>query len=415
MSRNVLGNRLLLVVLITGTLLGAEHARADNSNDGFIYGRVTSESGTEYSGFLRWGTEEAFWDDLFHSSKRELPYAEYVDDERRSRRQEERRVSIFKKIITIKGDWSGSRMFISRFGDIAEIQPRGDNEADVKMKNGEVYRVEGVANDVSDPIHVKDKSLGDIDLRWNKIESIEFMPAPRGEDPGAWRLLGKVETDAGVFEGFIQWDKEECLSTDKLDGDTEDGDISIPMGQIRSIERRGRGSSLIELKDGRKLRLRGSNDVNSDNRGIMVEDPRFGRVTINWNAFDHLTFSEARGSGRGYQDFKPAGRLAGTVTNEDGEQYRGKIVIDLDEAEGWEILNGSYRDVDYDIPLQLVEVIEPRGLAGSKVTLRTGETITLEEGQDVSDRNDGVLVFADDEDDPVYIPWDEVKEVRLSH
>ena len=60
--------------LILGSAQGAAWAADDNQ--GFLYGRVITDSGTEYVGFLRWGDEEAFWDDLFHSLKEDLPYQE---------------------------------------------------------------------------------------------------------------------------------------------------------------------------------------------------------------------------------------------------------------------------------------------------------------------------------------------------
>ena len=62
---------------------------AQDDNQGFLYGRVTTESGNEYVGFLRWGTQEGFWDDLFHSTKKDLPFHRYLDrrdvDRRRDR------------------------------------------------------------------------------------------------------------------------------------------------------------------------------------------------------------------------------------------------------------------------------------------------------------------------------------------
>ena len=140
-----------------------------------------------------------------------------------------------------------------------------------------------------------------------------------------------METDEGQFKGNIQWDKQECINTDKLDGDTEDGDVSIEMGRIKSIERRSRRASTVVLNDGRELVLDGSNDVNHENRGIMVEDPRYGRVTIGWKSFEKVTFSKPKGSGPGYDDFPARGQLKGTVTTEDGDTYTGRLVIDLDE------------------------------------------------------------------------------------
>jgi hypothetical protein len=405
---------LALPVLALPLLAGGAALAAGQDTDGFLYGKVVTESGNEYVGFLRWGDEESFWDDLFHSTKEDRPYADEGRDRDRERRRETR-IRIFRWDLKVGGDsWDGSRIFIARFGDIEKIRCHGDSEAEVFMKSGQVYDVSGYSNDVTSDILVRDEKMGDIDVRWNRIDTIEFMPAPRGADPGVWRLYGTVESDAGDFTGWIQWDKQECLSTDELDGDTEDGDISIEFGDIRSIERRGRKSSLVELKDGRTLRLRGSNDVNDENRGIMVEDPRFGRATVSWDAFEKATFEEHKSSGRGYDDYGKAGWLEGTVTDTDGRTYSGRLVIDLDETETWEMLNGSWRDVEFDIPLALIETIEPLGHDESRVRLRSGEELVLADGQDVADRNEGVLILKDDDDrDPEYLAWDEVERIEL--
>ena len=413
-----------LAVVACGAIpCGGAEAQTGNDNQGFIYGRVQTESGTEYTGFLRWGKEEAFWDDLFHSLKTDLPYRDEVDPDdvydRKARRGG--RIRIFGKMIAWESgrddDGDANRIFISRFGDIARIEVTGSEEADIHMKNGSVFAVRGYANDVSGTILVHDQTLGEIDLRWNRIEEIEFMPAPRGADPGVTRLHGILETDAGDFEGFIQWDKEECLSTDLLDGEAEDGDVSIAMGRIRSIERRGRNSAIVELRDGRTLRLRGTNDVNGDNRGIMVEDSRYGRLTVPWSEFNKLTLSDPGSSGRGYDDFKKedSGRLMGTVIDDRGKEYRGAIILDLDESEGWEMLNGFYREIKVDIPLMNVVSMKPQGYDRCIVELRSGETLRLEDATDVSEDNDGILVFTDGDRDPAYLHWKDVAEIRLDH
>jgi hypothetical protein len=406
-----------ITALLTVIALLASPAVGKDDNKGFIYGRVVTESGSEYTGFLRWGNQEACWDDLFHSGKDEFPFLEYLDDEtlddlKKSRRKQ---YSFFKKFkITVDDDGFVSRMFIARFGDISKIEPRGDGEAVLTMKNGTKYPVEGVADDVSSKIHVNDSSLGRIDLHWEKIELIEFKPVPKNADPGVWRLYGKVETDEGPFEGHIQWDKQECISTDKLDGDNEDGDISIEMGRIQSIERKSRRASIVVLKDGREMVLEGSNDVNHENRGIMVSDARYGRVTIGWSAFEKVTFIEGKGSGPGYNDFPARGPLQGTVTTEDGDKFSGRLVIDLDESEGWEILNGDVGDIDFDVPFYLIASLEPLGRDECLVVLTSGEKITLEDGQDVSDDNAGVLVIKSNKN-AMYIEWDDVKKITFDH
>jgi hypothetical protein len=408
--RRILSLAILAPIFAT-TAWFAGDANAAN-NDGYIYGSVTTRSGSSYTGFMRWGTQEAFWDDLFHSAKEELPFLEEFDDDGRRGNAKKRLRILGYRIDWDGGDSSGGRVFIARFGDIDSIEVTGDNDATITMRNGEEYEVSGYADDVGGEIHVNDESAGEIDLKWNRIDTIEFEAAPRSADPGSFRLRGRIATDMGDFEGYIQWDSEECLSSDLLDGESEDGDMSIEFGEIRSIERRGRRSSIIMLKDGREIRLRGSNDVNQENRGIYVEDEGFGRAKVNWDEFDRVEFDDAGDSGRGYDDYGSLGPLQGTVTDEDGERYTGRIVIDLDEAEAWEILNGSDGDIEFNIPLANVASIRPDRRDSSTVRLKNGRELVLEDGQDVSSRNSGVLIFADD-DDPVYLRWDEVEEIEL--
>jgi hypothetical protein len=399
-----------LGALAVAMLTWAGPAAAKEDGQGLIYGKVVTESGREYTGFLRWGDQEASWSDLFHSAKKNRPFLDDLDKDTRRKLRRRHEISFFKKwVIEVDDDGEFSRMFIARFGDIARIEPHGSGEATVFMKNGSEYEVEGAADDVTSKIHVTDASMGKIELHWDRIDEIQFMPAPRDADPGVWRLYGTVETENGDFEGFIQWDKQECLNIDKLDGDTRDGDVSIEMGRIATIEKKGRRSSLVTLKDGREFDLHGSNDVNHENRGIMVEDERFGRVTIDWDPFERITFTDPPGSGPGYDDFKSRGVLKGTVTDEDGDTYTGRIVIDLDESEGWEMLNGETDDMHYDIPLFRVATIEP-GRRECRVVIRGGYEINLEDGTDVTDDNAGILIFTGS-DKPVYIEWDDLARI----
>ncbi len=404
-----------LIALIL-TLMGPATASAENR--GFIYGTVTTESGTEYEGFLRWGKQEAFWDDIFHSMKTELPWAEVAleyleDDEREHRSSRHGEVKVFKWRIEWEDDGYSSRVFSARFGDITSIRVTDDDAAELTMRSGEIYDVAGYSDDVGGRIHVLDASLGEIDLKWDRIETIVFSAAPSGLKPPAKRLYGAVDTDVGSFVGYIMWDKEECLSTDLLDGESEDGDLSIEMGRISSIEPRGRSSSIVELDDGRRLRLRGTNDVNDDNRGIMVEDERYGKVTVAWDSFDRLEFSNAPGSGRGYDEYDNHSFLRGTVVDIDGEEYSGQLVYDVDETESWEALNGRDRDVEFAIPFVNIVSIEPYGRDSAIVVLKSGEEVELEDSQDVSNSHDGILVIDAEGEISAWIAWDDLEIVRF--
>ncbi len=373
---------------------------------GLIYGTVETESGNEYTGLLRWGTEEAAWGDLFNSTKEDLPYLKKMS-------QESRRKSKIKILgVTVGYRWesgSSGRSFISRFGDIKEIIPgRGEN-FDLVMQSGSRFSMEGGSNDVGAKITVTDSSLGEVQLDWKKIERIVFKPTPRSVNSEAYRLYGIVTTDHGKFEGYVQWDVQECLSVDKLDGDTDDGDVSIEMGRVKSIEKHNRSGSYVELKDGRRMLLEDSNDVDSDLRGIFVDDDRFGRVKISWDAFEKIEFRETGKSGAAYDTYG-GGPIEGTVVDYEGRTFSGHLVFDLDETETWELLNGDRNDVEYNIPFSKIRTLTPGPRDTSTITLRNGDKLELSDGQDVSERNAGIVVLRDNGRE-AYLRWDEIERI----
>ncbi len=396
-------------VAAIGLLVPAAGEASARSSRGFLYGTVETAGGKNYTGLLRWGKEEAFWGDHFNSAKEDLPYRDSQPKRERSRRS---RIQVFGKDIGYR--WTGdyaSRQFVARFGDIAEIRPKGGDRAEIVMKSGTKYRVDGSSNDVGAEIRIKDDAIGDVIIPWNRIEVIRFKEAPSSVKPGADRLYGALKSDDFTFEGFIQWDSEECLSTDVLNGTSEDGKLAIEMGKIASIARDGRNRSRVTLKDGRTFTMEGTNDVDSSIRGIFVEDARLGRVKVNWDSFDRLDFRDAPNSGPGYGDYKPARVIRGRVKSHDGKSYAGRIVFDLDEEETWELLNGNRYDVEFNITFDQLKSLEPRGRESSFVVLKNGADIVLDDSQDVSDRNDGVLILVDDKDSGTYIAWDDIERI----
>jgi hypothetical protein len=403
-------NRLFVIAPLAALLFGwcvlaatAEEGRSA----GAIYGAVKTRAGKTYTGVIRWGNEEAFWDDHFNATKEKLPYAEYRDELADVGHSHGIRIFGHNLFVDVG---ASSRQFVARFGDIRKIEVDGSDEATITMKNGAVIGVEGGSNDIGATLLVRD-AAGDIEIPWRKIDVVELMATPNDAMQDGQRLFGTVTTEDGEFTGYIQWDKQECLTSDKLDGDSDDGEMSIAMGKIRSIERRGYRGSEVTLRDGRRFELDDTNDVDDSNRGIMVEDPRYGRVVVPWGAFERLDLRAERGSGRGYEHFEGGGPLWGTVTDRDGRKHTGRIVFDLDEGESWEMLNGDRDDVEYNIPFELIDSIAPRDDDEAVVTLKSGEEITLEGGQDASDSNDGILVLPAKAGRPKLIPWDEVRRI----
>jgi hypothetical protein len=319
--------------------------------------------------------------------------------------------------ITLKSghdDDTNSRIVAVRFGDLAAIVPHGEGKATLRLKGGAELKVEGYADDVSSDVVVIAAGGAEVELAWQRLASITFLPVPPGAVRGARRLYGDVETDAGAFTGFIAWDKSLGLSTDLLEGEDGGENLELAMGDVVAINRVGQQRCEVTLRDGRAVTLRGTSHVSRGNRGVLVEDARYGKVEIPWDTFDKMVLRDAPGSGSGYDEYPVRGALYGTVLTADGASQTGQLVLDLDEANTWEMLNGSNNEVAFDIPLHRVAAIARHLDDGSVVTLTGGETLNLEEGQDVSAGNAGVLVLGAGGGSARYFPWAKVTEIRFA-
>ncbi|HWA36100.1 MAG TPA: hypothetical protein VG737_18290, partial [Cyclobacteriaceae bacterium] len=266
-----------LAGMVAGILVLVHPGRAQ-SNEGFMYGKVTTHSNT-YEGQLRWGNEEAFWTDYFNAAKRSSDdYRQIVTAEKKDKPHSHEEFDW--DILSIWADKTTTHQFNCQFGDIKKIFVVGRRSARLQFKNGVEVDVNGDGyNDMGGKVQVLDKELGLTAIDWDRIEQVEFLPFPKGitarlGDP----LFGTVETDRREkFTGYIQWDHDERLTTDKLDGDSRDGDVSMPFANIVSIEKQGRGS-LVTLRTGKEMLLKGSNDVDESNRGVIVIVPGKGMV-----------------------------------------------------------------------------------------------------------------------------------------
>jgi len=394
----------------------ADHAAPGGETDGdqgFLYGRVTTSTGGAYEGRLRWGKgdQEAFWGDYFNGTKEKNVWVEYLAPGQVPRERFSFRI-FGLDIHHGDRELDLDRMFMTRFGDIARIVA-GLNEIRVTLKSGAEFVLNRqAASDIDDGLRVWDKTRGLVDVDW--VHTIEFLPTPGLEDvPG--RLHGTVHTQHGDFTGFVQWDRQECIGSDELDGRTDTGDLSLRFETIRSIARRPDASVLVTQVDGREVALHGTNDVGPDNRGIYVDDPRYGRVLVPWNAFERLDVVPD-GTGPGYGEYPKGGPLRGSVTTHDGHRHTGRLVYDLDEGETTETLDAPSQGVDYTIPFGLIATIVPAGpeagrVSCARVVLGSGEELALERKGDLGERNAGLLVFAGGSDHPEYIPWNDVAQV----
>lgn len=390
---------------LTALVLASAPELAAADTKGFLYGTVVTKGGTSYEGRLRWGNEEAFWTDHFNATKEDRPFAREIP---RRYRDAGDQVKVFG--VPVGLSWSDAdRQLVVRFGDLRSIVVSGAHGGTLLTKDGEEVAFGDGSNDVGARITVQDATLGEIQVPWEKLRRVEFKAAPADLPGVPARLSGTVKTEAGTFRGTLQWDKEECLATDVLDGTSDDGKMKVEMGRIRAIVREGRSASRVVLKDGRDVVLRGTNDVDDDNRGLFVDDPRFGRVLVPWSAFVRVDFEES-GSGPGYDDFPVLGPLQGSVRTRDGKVHRGRIVYDVDESRGWETLDGDQDGISYSIPFAQVASVVPSGRLRARVQLRGAkDELVLEDSGDVSERNAGVFVLAGTA--KTYVPWDEVARI----
>lgn len=398
---------------------------AGEAHPSFLYGRITVDGGTTYEGRLRWGGgQEAFWGDYFNGVKDQNPWAAHVPPERLPK--ESHPLEIFGlEIAKRERPVDLGRPFMARFGDISRIELVGV-DVRVTLKSGTVFDLDWNAfNDFDDGVRVWDGLQGVQDLSpamprslpgtgAGRIRAIDLLPGPGG---GAIppRLHGTVRTPQGSFSGFIQWNRNEGLGTDYLDGRSTDGPHSVRFDSIRSIARHSRVSSRITLLDGREIVLSDSPEAGHDNLGIYVDDHRYGRVLISWGAFERLDFSPGP-SGPSYSDF-PAGQpLTGTVTTRAGQRFAGRLVYDLDESETTETLDAPSNGVDYTIPFgQIASIVLPgsgeRGADRATVTLQSGVTLQLERTGDLGEGNAGMLIFAGDSQRPEYVTWAELERI----
>lgn len=383
---------------------------AGASDTGYIYGRVVTDEGNTYEGQLRWGDEEAFWHDLFNATKSENEHIADVDDD--VLRDLRRRDRDFWESLFANRDSDFEHLFVVRFGDLKRIEPRSRSRVDVEFRNGKTMELDGGSNDVGARITVVDPYTGTHRLRWERIKSIEFSAAPATiKDKLGDPLYGTVKTRRHEFTGHIQWDNDEALTIDELNGDTRDGDVDITFGDIAKI-RKHRSGSMVKLKSGNEVYLTGSNDVNDENRGVVVKVPGIGTVMVGWDDFEEVTFKRAPDSGSSYADYGAGRKLNGVVETRSGP-LRGDIVYDLDEAWDFELLHGDNGDTRYLIPFREIAQITPRGRYRAEVLLKSGLTIELEESQDVSRDNDGVLVYTGSRR-PEYVEWRDVNMIRFA-
>lgn len=412
-SRGVAFFLLLAVspLLFSQSLLGQSHEQ-----QGLLYGRVETVEDQIWEGVLRWGREEAFWDDLFLSQKKSDPrlFTYLTGDEIRNLEPGSKDDEI---------DWSfwglwkprypsGQHVFRCRFGDIARLRITGPEQAQLTFRDGSTQAVFG-GGSTGKELHIFDEDEVETRVDWDRIKEITFLPTPPFARSDRVRpVYGAVFTPQGAFEGFIHWDDEERLTIDVLEGKNQRGKVSYLFGEIQEI-RQLEDSSRITTFDGRTRVLGGSDDFGSGNHDIIVKSLELGHVRIPWDQFRFARFFESPPTfSPGYHDFEEPQRLCATVGLIDGETLSGTIVFDLDERLDLETIEGIKEGIYYHIPIRNIRQMERRNHHVAAITLRNGDQLFLGEEHDLTDANWGLLIWEGD-DLPTYVPWREVSTLNF--
>jgi hypothetical protein len=389
-----------LFILFSASLVYAERGR--------ICGVIHARDGDVFEGPIRWDKNEAFWDDILDATKER-------EGRHEESRRRERHISILGMHISWDEDGGESQAGSGiKFGHIRSLERHSRNRAILYLKSGEKIMFYEGGSDLGSGIReivIDDIKEGEVSLEWDDLDQIEFKEC-EGKGEKESRLFGQVETrDGETFKGFITWDADELFGSDILDGEERGRTRKIQFEKIKAIERRSESSAWVYLKNGEEMKLSGTNDVNSENRGIVVEDPSFGRVTIEWDDFDRCEFLEGGEQYlKSYDDFDGGHPLDGVVYDEDNESYEGHIRWDDDETESWELLNGEYGDVKVDVEFSQIKSIEKKSSYAATVTLKNGNSFKLEGSNDVNDENKGIFITTKNSKE-VELDWHDFKKV----
>jgi hypothetical protein len=232
-----------------------------------LYGTVRTRTGA-YTGFVSWDRDESLLDDV------------------------------------LDGDENGREQKIP-FRSIRTIERAGSWGSHLTLTDGRTMTLEG-SNDVDETnrgIAVRLPEVGTVEVRWSEFVSLALAPAPPspGYDQfdGGKRLSGRVVTASGeTLEGLIRWDRDEEYSWETLDGDSGDVSWAIPFANIRRLTRLTEGSGMVETRNGQQLELSNSNDVNRDNKGIVVTGSSRDAVELNWSDLESVEFFPAQPNAR---------------------------------------------------------------------------------------------------------------------
>lgn len=238
-----------------------------------LHGTVEDRWGSRYTGFIAWNNNQALTSDTLR--------ARDADGQARD--------------IPLEG--------------VASVQP-GPDGALVVLTGGDTLRLSGSRDFAPGrTLLVSDPGMGQVTLAYRNLTSIRLHPVgtAHGGADATWEafggeglLMGTVVTTTGAeLTGRIRWDADEEHSWEILDGSWNEAAYDIELGKVASIERMDaeRGSARgarVTLLDGRVLELAGSNDVNTENKGVLLRPVGEGASAAGTDAWIRIRWPDFR-------------------------------------------------------------------------------------------------------------------------
>ena len=405
-------------LILSGILLGASFGLLANPEP-IIYGTITEKNGETTTGSIRWGDQETFLSDIFNGRKLTHVGIEHLSEDEVDELKDHQsgpKASIGSLQITFKS-FFGKELkppyFNVHFGALKSLEVV-DNKGLFKatLHDGTTILSDDRANDLTDEIYVMTPEGEQSEFDWDELSRIDFSKAPENAKTWGDGIYGTVTTENGTYPGRIMWDKDERLTDEELDGEDDSESHEIKFADILSIEKDD-NHSIVVLRDGRELRLTGTNDVNRSNRGIWVDNPETGRVEISWKEFKKLDIQPVQIDWLDFDDYvalhKP---LTATVNLKDGETLPAdQLVYDLNHQSSAELL---YTDIDghhHQMPLRLVKKMSVKNKHALELLMVDQTTKTAHGDRSVTFENNGLV--ASHQGKYQWVKWQEVESISF--
>lgn len=377
-----------------------------------IQGRVTTRSGAEVEGVLRWTEGPAALGDLLRG--RSAADVEWEDRVMESMGADLDVRGRSVEFLGVRISWdddrgpAGSPETAVSVGHLAQLRSSPEGAVIAVLRSGE----EIVFHDSFGPIEIDRGAATPVVVDADDMVRVDFSPVAPTPTRSARRTWGVVEDRwGGRWEGLVTWGRGQSVETDTLNGRDEGGVVHrLSFGSIREVRPIFAGGAAVLASDGREWVLSDAPDVDRGHAGIEVVDPQLGVVAIPWVDVRRVELIDAPSSvtAREFDGDRP---LSGTVRTRGGGVLTGRLHWGTGADAGWEHLEGGWRGLDFAVELARVESIARATSGGGSVLLRDGRTLELR-GRDFGTEARGVVV-EDDEGTLRLVEWRRLVSVHF--